>query len=147
MNPLVNSESQPSAPGGPATAEIRAFVQRRLGCGCPETVFESVEVARSAGFSADRPYGLRLAVGGRLLVYVARLAELADPAADLQRMARAGRAERDAAGFNRFRAVLVAPDAGEVPVPALRAFAQAVGADRRCHLHVVDPAACGRLLD
>lgn len=130
----------------PGRAEIRDFVQTRLGCGCPESVFEAVELERSDAFSAERPYDLRLAVGGRLLVYVVRVAALADPAADVRRMARAGREERDAGRFNRFRAVLVADVPEDVPAPALRAFAQAVGADARCHLHVVDPAACAALL-
>lgn len=146
MQPERQTETRQPAPG-PATAEIRAFVQGRLGCGCPEAVFESVEATLSGGYSEKQPYGLRLAVGGRLLVYVVRLTELADPAAAVRRMARAGRAERDAGGFNRFRAVLVAADAGQVPVPVLRAFGEVAGADRRCHLHVVDPAACGSLLD
>lgn len=124
---------------------VRAFVQGRLGCGCPDSVFESVALTRSERFSDAQPYDLRLAVGGRLLVYVVRVAGLADPAAAARRMATAGRRERDAGGFNRFRAVLVAEAAEELPAPVLRAFGEAAGGDARCHLHVVDPAASAAL--
>jgi hypothetical protein len=126
-------------------AGVRDFVQARLGCGCPESVFQSIQTDRSEGFTAERPYDLRLAVGGRLLVYLARVARLPDPAASVRRMAEAGREERDAGGFNRFRAVLVADSPEDLPAAVLRAFAEAVGGDARCHLHVVDPAACSGL--
>jgi hypothetical protein len=129
----------------PERAAIRAFVQGRLGCGCPESVFESVTLTRSAVFSEEQPYDLRLAVGGRLLVYVVRVAAVADPAAAAQGMAAAGRRERDAGGFNRFRAVLVTDAAEDLPVAALQAFARAAGDDARCHLHVVDPDASAAL--
>lgn len=125
---------------------IREFVRDRLGCGCLDDVFQRVRVDVNRSFSEQHPYHLRLAVGGRLLVYVVRAAELDRLDSGIAAMAQAGRAERDREGFNRFRAVLIT-DAPQALRPGAEAlFLQHGAGDERAHLHVLDQPAVTALV-
>jgi hypothetical protein len=109
---------------------VEAFVRETLGCGCPQEVFEHIEDSRPGDLR-------RIAVGGRLLVYlitpptgvvaVDRLAEY------LSR----GQRERDELGFNRFRLVIAAGEGTANPATLVLAFERLRAGDERLHLHLV----------
>lgn len=117
-----------------APPELERFIRQTLGCGCPDSVFESVSITRGPVGAGASDQACWIEVGGRLLIAVcayrpglaARLADLFDAAAR----------RRDSAGFNRFR--LVVTDAqGEDRIALETAFAPLGARDDRLHLHLV----------
>ena len=51
-----------------ADPAVETFVRGTLGCGCPDEVFQQVE--ESALAAPEAPAAWRIAIGGRLLVYL-----------------------------------------------------------------------------
>jgi hypothetical protein len=118
-----------------ASAEIEHFVRDTLGCRCPDEVFRSVSIEPSSA-TGIAPAALRVSVGGRLLIHVVALPPDAAAGSWIERLAGDGMSQRDRAGFNRFRLVLVASANAEVPADLALRFARAAGGDERAHLHL-----------
>ena len=88
----------------------------------------------------SRP-GRRIAIGGRLLVYLIEAEDPAEAVAGLPAWVSAGRAERDAADMNRLRLVVVTAQP-ETLAPVLHAVFETLSdRDERIHLHVLSAAA------
>jgi hypothetical protein len=118
---------------------IRRFVREDLGCGCPEEVFDDIALAsRDAG--SDGPRYTRLLIGNRLLVYVMTATHGDELAHDTGALAARGVAERDEAGYNRFRLVAVFEPGCPGSSAATAAFRQAVAGDDRATLHCLEAA-------
>jgi len=113
---------------------VKDFVRNTLGCDCAEEVFSHIE--NEAGAEAG---GIRLKnkinVGDRLLVYIVD-AE-GDTVGKMPALVAAGKAERDARGFNRFRLVLVSDDR-EIMKRGFEAYRAMGISDERIHLHVIE---------
>lgn len=123
---------------------IEPFVRCRLGCTCPAEVFEWIDESpvRMTGLTQ---IGRRIAIGGRLLVYVLDTDGADRALVQLPDWLAAGRAERDATAMNRLRLVLVTSDP-EALGPALKARFDALpGRDERTHLHVLPRSAVSDL--
>ncbi|MCU0934949.1 MAG: hypothetical protein MUF66_02495 [Gammaproteobacteria bacterium] len=118
----------------PGAAE--RFVRGTLGCGCADEVFRRVRVDRDPAVGRHR-LAWRIDVGGRLLVYVLEPPGPAELDATLGELTRAGRAERDASGFNRLRVVVAAADPAPLEDPAHTLFEGSGAVDDRVHLHVI----------
>jgi hypothetical protein len=115
---------------------IERLVRGDLGCTCPPEVFAQIEESplRLAGLA--RP-GRRIAIGGRLLVYLLDIDDADEALAGLQSWLAAGRAERDGAAMNRLRLVVVTSDPDALG-PVLQArFDTLPDRDDRTHLHVL----------
>jgi hypothetical protein len=117
------------------------LVRECLGCACPDDVFANVDAHRDLRVG-EVPVSWRVAVGGRLLVYVLETGGGEDLGPLLLTLVPAALAERDRGGYNRLRLVLVGdgPDlvrAGELAVEA------AGLADPRLHVHALTRAALG----
>lgn len=114
---------------------IKNFVQKTLGCGCPEEVFQYIECRSDTALDG---IVLRnwINIGNRLLVYVVE----ADNSDSINQMLpvliAAGRKERDEKGFNRLRIVLAADDIDEVKRIATSIFNNA-DKDDKVHLHTI----------
>ncbi|MFO7966915.1 MAG: hypothetical protein R6U44_04885 [Archaeoglobaceae archaeon] len=109
--------------------EVKKFVRETLGCQCPEEVFEKIEVdseVRVADYTVDR----RINVGDRLLIYLVDGDKLQNK--DLEVLVRTGKEERDSAGFNRFRLVVMSD--GEIELERLE---ELVRDYEKVHLHAV----------
>jgi hypothetical protein len=77
------------------TGEIKKFVQKTLGCGCPEEVFRQID------YQADIMAGnillsARINIGNRLLVYVAEVDNTETIENLLPQLIDIGNKERDA---------------------------------------------------
>jgi hypothetical protein len=123
---------------------VERLVRQDLGCTCPAEVFEHIEEGQVVLPGLAEPVH-RIAIGGRLLVY---LAEADDPGQALARLPTwlaAGRAERDAAGMNRLRLVLVADDPEPLAQASPAAFQALPECDERTHLHVLPRSALAGL--
>jgi hypothetical protein len=130
----------------PASPALERFARETLGCHCAPEVFSRVEEDTSPlpGLPEIRR---RIAVGGRLLIY---LAEVPDGATARQRIGAwlgAGRVERDRRGMNRLRLVVALGDSTPETVAAIQAlFAALPGLDDRVHLHLLPAEALAVLL-
>lgn len=111
-------------------SDLERFVRETLGCGCPEEVFAEIE---DSGAGDPR----RIAVGGRLLVYLVSPPHGALTPEQLEGYLVRGRQERDALGFNRFRLVIAVGERTGDPAGLGRAFEHLRAGDDRLHLHLV----------
>lgn len=125
----------------PATPELERFVRDSLGCTCPDEVFQRVDDAPSE-LSRASGIGQRIAIGGRLLIYIVSPDSCDQALAKLPEWIGAGLSDRDAQGMNRLRLVLVMAGLTEDEARTIEAvFRRAVAdADDRVHLHHLDPA-------
>jgi hypothetical protein len=116
---------------------IRHFVRGTLGCNCPDSVFDHIELTRpNSNESAAFPI-TKLVVGGRLLIYV-----LHEPPWEflkflLPRLVAAGKAEREACQLNRLRIVIVTEQPTGPAEQANALFANSQGEDANVHLHLI----------
>ncbi len=114
---------------------IKAFVQKTLGCGCPEEVFEYVDCQdnKKAGGVLLRA---KINIGNRLLIYIAEVGDT-EPLEDiLKHLIEAGRREKDIFGFNRLRLVLASDRAAEI-APVAEQYFRDINKDEKIHLHSV----------
>ena len=113
---------------------IEPFVRECLGCNCPPSVFNKVE-------NEHRELGgiryQRLLAGDRLLVYLLLNMEPEKLADQLDRLQRAGIAERDGAGYNRLRIVVPGRLDEHLRRMLSEHFEQQASGDEKVHLHFV----------
>lgn len=120
-----------------ALGDVRRFVRDTLGCGCPESVFEQVELLQNG--AAPGQADLAVVIGGRLLVCLFQGERLAgDDQAALAARVEACVALRDGRGLNRCRLVLTSSP-GPSTSAALQATIEAAvqSGDDRLHLHLM----------
>jgi hypothetical protein len=115
---------------------IEHFVRTTLGCKCPDEVFDSISIERATTPDAALPH-TRLVIGNRLLIHVFEAQFSKALAAAVARLARQGRAERDAQHFNRYRLVIGSAHPTQLLEEARTRFASVAGTDDRAHLHVL----------
>ncbi|WP_052808133.1 hypothetical protein [Methyloterricola oryzae] len=115
-------------------AVIQGFVTGALGCGCPAEVFRQIESSWPRVERTDPNY-LRILIGGRLLIYAVEGSEGSSLLHWLPSLVERGRAERDAAAYNRFRLVLLMDGAADGRDEMEAAFARQAGDDGKAHLH------------
>lgn len=122
---------------------IEHLVRDLLGCTCPEEVFERIE---DSGQVADGDATLRrIAVGGRLLIYLVEPGAAWPQTARLREWVERGTAERDRLGLNRFRLVIAADDRDAAAGCSEPLGAPLTGNDERAHLHLIPRAAIADL--
>ena len=124
-----------------ATPELERFARETLGCGCAPEVFREVseDSATLPGLAAPVR---RIAIGGRLLIYLIPTPDLAVAAASLCAWGETARAERERLGMNRVRLVLGLAEATPgATAPLEAAFAACSARDERVHLHLLPAAA------
>jgi hypothetical protein len=119
--------------------EITRFVRGTLGCQCPDDVFRSIVITHQHTPDNGAPF-TRLLVGDRLLIYLLPASSTDATPETLAALARNGRAERDAKGYNRFRLVIASQDALSQDPAARTTFESVLGREDRAHLHFVPSA-------
>jgi hypothetical protein len=109
---------------------VVSLVRDRLGCGCPEEVFDHYEVKEGKFLSI--PF-IELVMGGRLLVWIIDGEGSSDLTSHGTQLLKEGRAERDRRGLNRFRLVWI----GHSLDPSLESemIKTAGGIDPKVHFH------------
>jgi hypothetical protein len=113
------------------------FIKDVLGCTCPDEVLADIQVVPDPDGFAGLPVDFLLRVGGRLLVGICAPDTPGAVGALLSRCFAAGRALRDAEGFNRFRLVVVSSDPDQDANPLRAAFDGLPMRDGKLHLHVI----------
>ncbi|MEE4241850.1 MAG: hypothetical protein V2I36_10295 [Desulfopila sp.] len=116
--------------------EVEQFARNTLGCGCPDKVFEKINIDRIENSGQGGTIS-RVDIGNTLLVYIVRPESNKELHNSVARIVSQGREDRDSNGFNRFRLV-VAGEAKELDgETAIKAFAGEIGTDEKMHLHFV----------
>jgi hypothetical protein len=111
------------------------FVRNKLGCDCPDEVFEKIEYGEIN--SPKGGYARTITVGGRLLIYIWKISDPDQLEAEFSSMFAHGKDERDRRGLNRFRAVLAAENVETIRAMAEPLFENLVDKDEKTHLHIV----------
>jgi hypothetical protein len=120
------------------TQFIRRLVRDTLGCTCPDEVFERIELLTNTALNNELTNLRTMVIGQRLLIH---LWETNDPTriqTVLPWLVSAGRALRDHASLNRYRAVIVTDDLDSIGNVARRIFNRLEDRDEKIHLHVID---------
>ena len=125
----------------PATPAFERFARESLGCQCAPEAFARVEEEPSP-LPALPEIRRRIAVGGRLLIYVAQAPDAMRAASGLGAWVAAGLAERDGRRMNRLRLVVALDDPSPEAVALIEStFRGLPDLDDRVHLHVLATAA------
>ena len=126
-----------------STRVIRAVVRDALRCGCPDDVFDDIQVGLPVLFGThELSSGIEILVGRRLLLTLLPFQDLRTPEEEVRLVLENGRKVRDQHAFNRFRLVIV----GDFDMEQRHQLEQ-LGehlADR-VHLHVLDCDALRRI--
>ena len=117
--------------------KIKTFVKDTLGCGCPEKVFEKIDVSKRR-MQEHAVEITRIVVGDTLLIYIIHAESVDDQTDFVVPFGTAGKNDRDTQGFNRFR--LVVTDDGNLirRDKVTECFARSFSSDEKMHLHFVD---------
>ena len=115
--------------------KIKTFVQKTLGCGCPEEVFTYIH-CRSNILLNHILLRNRINIGNKLLIFILELNDPDSLQETLTSLVDTGIKERDSAGFTRYRLVLAADNPSILKQHAYDIF-DTLEKDERVHLHVV----------
>jgi len=117
--------------------KIKVFVKNTLGCGCPDKVFEKIDISKLL-LSGDEGELTRIVVGDTLLIYIIR-AELSDDFVDsVEALGMAGKADRDTSNYNRFRLVVSGFGDDDQQGRLSERFSKLFATDEKMHLHFVN---------
>ena len=117
-------------------AGIRNFVRQDLGCGCPEEVFDDIDLSLTEA-RQNRPAMKKLLIGKRLLICILPCNDPAGLPQLLPELVRELRQERDSMGYNRVRIVIAAIEPILLQPGADLLFQTLADVDERTHLHIL----------
>ena len=114
---------------------IKTFVQKTLGCGCPEEVFAHIDCSSNVPLN-NILLRNKINIGNKLLIFIVEVNNDEALKDTLKSLVDAGRKERDSFRFNRFRLVLAADNPGMFKQRVSDIF-DSLERDERIHVHVV----------
>jgi len=115
--------------------KIKTFVQKTLGCGCPEEVFTYIDCRSNIPLN-NILLRNKINVGNKLLIFVVEVNRTDSLKETMPSLIDAGIKERDSFGFNRYRLVL-AVDNPSILRQNARDIFDTLEKDERVHMHVV----------
>ena len=116
---------------------IKEFVRRRLGCNCPEEIFQCIACRTVAGIDTNIPPVYEINIGNRLLIFAAAIDEADSLRYVLSKLVQAGTNKRNEKKFNRFRLVLLTTRVNDVREEVFGIF-DSIVTDEKIHLHVIN---------
>jgi hypothetical protein len=117
--------------------DIKTFVQKTLGCSCPEEVFDHIECQSNIKLADNIVLSNKINIGGRLLIYIMEVNSPDSIKYILPSILSSGKEERDRLSFNRFRLVLAADNLNDIRQVVNVMFKTINNKDERIHLHIV----------
>jgi hypothetical protein len=116
-------------------SRIRSLVRDKLGCGCPESVFDDILVGYPAVFEpiAKGLAEVQILVGNRLLISVVATSHERLTDVIVEQYLKRGKVIRDKRRLNRFRLVLI----GEPSEHPIDEWSKRFCEDECLHLHVL----------
>lgn len=125
---------------------IRVFVKETLGCKCSEEVFEYIDCQNEIKINNMVSLKNKINIGNRLLIYVLDTDDPNVLKGNLSKLILIGKRERDSAGFNGFRLVVITDKVNEIRNIAETIFRTLKERDEKVHLHIVQREEYQRLL-
>ena len=119
------------------TEKLKVFVKNTLGCGCPEKVFEKIDVSKRP-MVADVKGITRIVVGDTLLIYPIQPESPGDFVDSVESIGLAGKTDRDTNSYNRFRMVLSSFEDETQQEEVAGRFSKLFNTDEKMHLHFVN---------
>jgi hypothetical protein len=117
--------------------KIKALVRNTLGCGCPEKVFEKIDVSKLHIVEHEKE-ATRIVVGDTLLIYIIS-PELSGNFDDgVEKIAIAGKIDRDTNNYNRFRLVITGFEDHVQQGNVSQRFSNLFNTDEKMHIHFVN---------
>ena len=117
--------------------KLKAFVKNTLGCGCPEKVFEKIDVSKLLTVVHEED-ATRIVVGDTLLIYVICPIPTANFVDSVESIGLAGKADRNANNYNRFRLVVSGIEDDVQQEKVSKSFSKSFNTDEKMHIHFVD---------
>ena len=111
------------------------FAKHVLGCGCDNSVFDSIEKEEHSILDCGVKLRKKIVIGKRLLIYIADADDIRP--ADIANVISEGVAERDNMGYNRLRLAIITTRASNPAGEYLCEFGFLQGKDDRTHIHIV----------
>ncbi len=116
---------------------IQVFVKKTLGCECSEEVFKHIDCQNDIKINNTVSLKNKINIGNRLLIYVLDTDDPNVLKGNLSKLILIGKRERDLAGFNRLRLVVVTDKVNEIRNIAETIFQTLEEKDEKVHLHIV----------
>ena len=117
--------------------KLKVFVKNTLGCGCPEKVFEKIEVSKPLTEEHEKEI-TRIVVGDTLLIYLIRPEPSGEFVDSVESIGLAGKTDRDTNNYNRFRLVVSSFEDIAQQNKVSERFSKAFNTDERMHIHFVN---------
>lgn len=111
------------------------FAMHVLGCGCDNSVFDSIEKEDHSILNCGVKLRKKIVIGKRLLIYIADADDIRP--VDIKKVITEGVAERNIMGYNRLRLAIVTPYVSDLAAAYLCEFGCLHGKDDRTHIHIV----------
>jgi hypothetical protein len=115
---------------------LKTFIKNTLGCGCPDSVFEKIEVKKHQTSEYPNEF-TRIVVGDTLLIYIIRPADNSSKNDSIEAIALNGKDDRDSNHYNRFRLVLASNDRPAMSETLEKQFIKSSGTDDKMHIHFI----------
>lgn len=125
--------------------KITVFVRNVLGCGCPDEVFNKIEVSE-VELDCAATKATRTVIGDTLLIYILPYTSVDIVTQCMDELVMTGKQDRDSHGYNRFRLVVPYCDDKGLEEQASALFAAVAGSDEKLHIHYVDTAVINAVL-
>ena len=116
---------------------LKAFVKNALGCGCPEKVFEKIDVSKLLTVEHGKEI-TRIVVGETLLIYIIRTESSGNFVDSVESIGLAGKADRDTNNYNRFRLVVSGFEDDVQQGKVSERFSESFNSDEKMHIHFVN---------
>ena len=116
---------------------LKVFIRNTLGCGCPERVFEKIDVSDLQTGERDKKI-TRVVVGDTLLIYVMQRESSGNLVDRVESIGLAGKTDRDTNNYNRFRLVVSGLEDVAQQKEISERFSKSFNTDEKMHIHFVN---------
>ena len=116
---------------------LKVFIKNTLGCGCPERVFEKIDVSDLQTGEREKKI-TRVVVGDTLLIYVMQRESSGNLVDRVESIGLAGKTDRDTNNYNRFRLVVSGFEDVAQQKEISERFSKSFNTDEKMHIHFVN---------
>ena len=119
--------------------KIKGFVKNTLGCGCPDKVFQKIDISELPVVVHEQQI-TRIVIGNTLLIHIIPPGFSSVLVDSVESLALAGKNDRDRNSYNRFRLVVSGYDDDFLRQRISACFSELFSDDRKMHIHFINRA-------
>jgi len=116
---------------------IKSFVINKLGCNCPDEVFNIIKWQKEVQIDNNIILNYRINIGNRLLVYIIEIEDHNFMNDNFFKVIKTGISDRNDNNFNRFRVAIISNNIAEIGSIAQNVFNNLNIDDQKVHLHLM----------